>query len=100
MGLLSAFISASWGFRYVLLGRKLRKSNPDLRPKPKDAIRAVRIGIIISMVGMLLTIFRWVFGGWLTVAAIAPTALYLQRHRSRQLGFYQRCRYCGCLFGG
>ena len=56
LGLLAAFISAFWGFRYVLLGRKLRTSNPDLRPKPKDAVRAVRIGIIISMVGMLLTI--------------------------------------------
>ncbi len=56
LGLMTAFVSAFWGFRYVLLGRKLRNSNPDLRPKPKDAVRAVRIGTIIGMVGMLFTI--------------------------------------------
>lgn len=56
LGLVAAFVSAFWGFRYVLLGRKLRTSNPDLRPKPKDAARIVRIGTLISMVGMLMTI--------------------------------------------
>jgi MFS family permease len=56
LGIGAVFVSAFWGFRYVLLGRKLRASNPDVRPKPKDAARAVRIGILISMVGMLLTI--------------------------------------------
>jgi hypothetical protein len=56
LGLMAAFVSAFWGFRYVLLGRKLRNPNPDVRPKPKDAVRAVRIGTIIAMVGMLVTI--------------------------------------------
>ncbi len=56
LGILFVFISAFWGFRYVRLGRRLRTSNPDLRPKPKDAAQAVRIGILISLVGMLLTI--------------------------------------------
>jgi len=56
-GLVAIFISAFWGFRYVLLGRKLSTTNPDLRPKPKDAIRAIRIGISISLIGMLITIF-------------------------------------------
>ena len=57
IGILFVFLGAFWGFRYVRLGRKLSSSNPDLRPKPKDAARAVRIGTLISMVGMLLTIF-------------------------------------------
>lgn len=57
IGLLTIFISAFWGFRYVLLGRKLGTTNPDLRPKPKAAIRAIRIGISISLIGMLITIF-------------------------------------------
>lgn len=57
IGLLTIFVSAFWGFRYVLLGRKLSTTNPDLRPKPKDAIRAIRIGISISLIGMLITIF-------------------------------------------
>lgn len=50
------FISAFWGFRYVRLGRQLRKDNPDLRPKPRDAAQAVRIGTAISLGGMFLTI--------------------------------------------
>jgi len=57
VGILAIFVSAFWGFRYVRLGRKLSTSNPDLRPKPKDAIRAIRIGIMISLIGMLITIF-------------------------------------------
>ena len=56
VGVLLVFVSAFWGFRYVRLSRKLRTSNPDLRPKPRDAAQAVRIGILISLVGMLLTI--------------------------------------------
>lgn len=57
VGIVAIFVSAFWGFRYVRLGRKLTTSNPDLRPKPKDALRAVRIGILISLGGMLVTIF-------------------------------------------
>lgn len=56
LGVLFVFVSAFWGFRYVQLGRRLRSSNPDIRPKPKDAVKAVRIGLAISMVGLLLTI--------------------------------------------
>jgi len=57
IGIVTIFVSALWGFFYVRLGRKLKTSNPDLRPKPKDAIRAVRIGTLISLGGMLATIF-------------------------------------------
>ncbi len=56
MGVLMVFVSAFWGFRYVRLGRKLKTLNPDLRPKPKDAAQAVRIGTLISLIGMFLTI--------------------------------------------
>jgi ABC-type Fe3+ transport system permease subunit len=56
LGLLTVFVSVFWNFRYVLLGRKLRKSDPDSRPKPKDAARVVRIGTLIAMIGMLFTI--------------------------------------------
>ena len=54
--LIGAFISAFWGFRYVLFGRKLGTTNPDVRPKPKAAIRIVRLGLVISLVGMALAI--------------------------------------------
>ena len=55
-GILFVFASAVWAFRYVRLGRKLSSTNPDLRPKPKDAVQIVRVGILISLGGMLLTL--------------------------------------------
>jgi hypothetical protein len=56
LGLVTVYVSAYWAFRYTRLGRKLRTANPDQRPKPKDAAQAIRMGIIISLVGMLLTL--------------------------------------------
>ncbi|MEM9162261.1 MAG: DUF3611 family protein [Cyanobacteria bacterium P01_F01_bin.4] len=56
LGLLTIYVGAYWAWSYTRLGRKLRTSNPDLRPKPKDAAQKIRIGIIISLVGMLLTL--------------------------------------------
>ena len=54
--LAAVFIGAFWAFRYVRFGKKLSTSNPDLRPKPKDAARIVQIGLLISIVGMALSI--------------------------------------------
>lgn len=50
------FINVFWCFRYVLFGRKLRTSNPDVRPKPKEAVRVVQIGLLISLIGLALSI--------------------------------------------
>ena len=54
--LVAVCIGVFWSFRYVLFGRKLGNRNPDLRPKPKDAVRIVRIGLIIALVGQALAI--------------------------------------------
>lgn len=54
--LVAVCIGVFWSFRYVLFGRKLGNRNPDLRPKPKDAVRIVRIGLIIGLVGQALAI--------------------------------------------
>ena len=56
LGLLTVYVAAYWAWSYTRLGRKLRTSNPDLRPKPKDAIQIIRIGTLINLVGMLLTL--------------------------------------------
>jgi Protein of unknown function (DUF3611) len=56
LGLLAVYVGAYWAFRYTRLARKLRTSNNDLRPKPKDAAQAIRLGITISLVGMFLTL--------------------------------------------
>ncbi|MEO0409089.1 MAG: DUF3611 family protein, partial [Cyanobacteria bacterium P01_A01_bin.135] len=54
IGLVMLYAGAYWAFRYTRLSRKLRSPLGD-RPRPSDAMRALRIGLIINMVGMLLT---------------------------------------------
>ena len=58
LGLLAVYLSAYWAFRYTLISRKLRSRNVAKRPSPKEAIQALRTGILISMTGMLITLFR------------------------------------------
>ncbi|MGC1309580.1 MAG: DUF3611 family protein [Phormidesmis sp.] len=69
--LVVVFIGAFWGFRYTRFAQKMRTSNPDLRPKPKDAVRVVRIGLIISLVGMALSIM----GAEASIAALLERTL-------------------------
>lgn len=69
--LVAVAISVFWSFRYVLFGRKLGSRNPDLRPKPKDAVRIVRVGLIIGLVGQALAIM----GGESVVAPLLFKAL-------------------------
>jgi len=57
LGLLSLFAGAFWAFRYTRLSRKLKTPNSPSRPKPKDLIQALRVGLSINLLGMLLTIF-------------------------------------------
>ena len=73
--LVAVFISVFWSFRYVSFGRKLANRNPDLRPKPKDAVRIVRIGLIIALVGQVLAIM----GGESVVASLLIKGLSQQR---------------------
>lgn len=56
VGLLAVFLAAYWAFRYIRLSRQLKSSNPAARPKPKDALQNLRLGLIINLVGMLLTL--------------------------------------------
>ena len=54
LGLLAVYVGAYWAFRYTRFSRRLRTSNPDLRPKPKDAAQIITRGLIISLSGMFL----------------------------------------------
>ncbi len=56
-GLVAVYLSAFWAFRYTRLSRRLRSRDTTKRPSPKDAIQALRLGTVISMVGMLITLF-------------------------------------------
>jgi hypothetical protein len=71
MGLIAVFISAYWAFRYTRIGGRLRGRDASKRPSPKDAIQALRIGLIISLGGMLITLF----GGQALIGALLAKAL-------------------------
>lgn len=70
-GLVAVYLSAYWAFRYTRIGRRLRSSDTTKRPSPKDAIQALRIGTVISMGGMLVTLF----GGQALIGSLLAKAL-------------------------
>jgi hypothetical protein len=55
-GLILVYIGAYWAFRYTRLSRQLQTPDAKVRPKRGDAIQSVQIGLIINLVGMLLTL--------------------------------------------
>lgn len=71
IGQITVFLSAFWAFRYTRLSRQLRSRDDAKRPKPKDAIRILKIGLFISLGGMLATLL----GGEATVGALLAKAL-------------------------
>lgn len=71
LGLLAVFVSAYWAFRYAQLGRRLRSGDPNKRPSPQSAIQALRIGLILSMAGMLITLM----GGQALIGSLLGKAL-------------------------
>ena len=55
-GLLAVFFGAYWSFRYTRIAKQLRSGDTASRPKPKDAIQALQIGLNGSLIGMFLTL--------------------------------------------
>ncbi|NMF82614.1 DUF3611 family protein [Nodosilinea sp. P-1105] len=70
-GLVAVYLSAFWAFRYTRLARRLRSRDSSKRPSPKDALQALRVGIMISMAGMLITLF----GGQALIGSLLAKAL-------------------------
>jgi hypothetical protein len=71
VGQIAVFVSAFWAYRYTRLGRQLRSKDEAKRPKPKAAIRILRLGLYISLGGMLLTLL----GAEATVGSLLAKAL-------------------------
>ena len=55
-GILALFAGAFWAFRYTRLARQLQFGQSGSRPKPKDVLQAIQLGLLISLIGMLLTL--------------------------------------------
>lgn len=71
VGQVAVFIGAFWAFRYTRLSRQLRSGDDAKRPKPKAIIRSLRIGLFISLGGMLATLI----GAEATVGSLLAKAL-------------------------
>lgn len=70
-GLVGVYLGAYWSFRYTRMSRRLRNREEAKRPKPKDALRALKFGLYISLGGMLLTLL----GAQATVGSLLAKAL-------------------------
>lgn len=55
-GVVTLGLSVYLAFRYTRIGRRLQSSNPSNRPRKADTIQILRLGLIVNLVGMLLTI--------------------------------------------
>ncbi len=55
-GLVTLGMSIFWAFRYTKIATQLKDPMASLRPSKIDTIQAVRVGVIINLSGMLLTL--------------------------------------------
>jgi amino acid transporter len=55
-GLVALFIGAYWAFSYTRLARRLKTPDAQARPKPGDLIKMLRLGLLINLLGTLLTL--------------------------------------------
>lgn len=54
LGILVLAASVYWDFRYTRIAKRLRHPHPDMRPSKADTVGFVRLGLIMSLVGMLV----------------------------------------------
>ena len=55
-GAIALLFSVYWDFRYTRIGKGLANPNPALHPSKADTTRAIRLAIIVSLVGILLSL--------------------------------------------
>lgn len=55
-GLVALFTGAYFAFSYTRLARKLKTPDAQSRPKPGDLIRTLRLGLLVNLLGTLLTL--------------------------------------------
>ncbi|WP_445637152.1 DUF3611 family protein [Nostoc sp. DSM 114161] len=56
-GIILLLFSLYLDFRYTRIGEALENRNPALHPSKPDTTKILRLGIILSLVGILLTLF-------------------------------------------
>lgn len=63
-GLIALAVSTFWSFRYTRFAQRLQADNPNLRPTKGRAIQHLRVGLLINIIGMVLTLIgaEWIVG--------------------------------------
>ncbi|MDB9313381.1 DUF3611 family protein [Spirulina sp. CS-785/01] len=56
LGLIALGVGITFSFRYLRISKLLQNPNPGKRPNKADTIRVIRVGLVVNLVGMLLTI--------------------------------------------
>lgn len=51
-GIIAVGIRIFWAYRYTVLAKRLQSSNSNLHPKKEEVIKVLRIGLIISLIGI------------------------------------------------
>jgi hypothetical protein len=55
-GLVALGIGLFISFRYIRIGRQLDSGNPSNRPRKIESVQVVRLGLVVHLVGILLTL--------------------------------------------
>ncbi|MCS6814741.1 MAG: DUF3611 family protein [Cyanobacteria bacterium] len=75
IGLLTLMGSIYVAFRYTRLAQQLRASDPAARPKKAETIQVLKLGLTVSLVGMLITLIAALaYIGGLTIKASRTAA--------------------------
>ncbi len=87
-GLVALGVGLFISFRYIQIGRQLDSANPNNRPRKLETVQVVRLGLIVHLVGILLTIVgaQAIVGVLLTKALTLPQftgGVYTQLDPSR-----------------
>jgi hypothetical protein len=74
-GLITLGAGIYCAFRYTRIGNQLQSSNPNNRPRKSETIQVLRLGLMVNLVGMLLTLLgAQAIVGTLVARSISPQA--------------------------
>jgi len=87
LGLVLLGISIYWAFRYTRMGRQLGATDPVARPRRSETVQMLKVGLVVNLVGMLLTLVGAfaLIGGLLAKLAAQPQGATFALNNPRDL---------------
>jgi hypothetical protein len=78
-GLITLGVGIYIAFRYTRIGIQLLSSNPNNRPRKIETVQVLRFGLVVNLVGILLTLLgAQAIVGTLVARSISPQAITTQ----------------------